>query len=83
MGGWHKVAGGLRWAPALGFVLGLTARRVEHARRRSALILRASGSTPRRVVGTDVFHAAILLWVGGDRPSVQRQRGPAVDGDDP
>ena len=30
--------------------------------------------TPHRVVGTDVFHAAILLWTAGARARRQRQR---------
>ncbi len=39
--------------------------------------------TPRRVVGTDVFHAAILLWTAGHRPRHRRQRRLRPHGDDP
>ena len=29
--------------------------------------------TPQRVVGTDIFHAAVLLWAAGHRPLGRRQ----------
>ena len=38
---------------------------------------------PRRVVGTDVFHAAILLWVAGAGALRLGQRRPRAGGDDP
>ena len=47
----------------------------------SALIL-VFRLTPHRVVGTDVFHAAILLWAAGIA-HCRRQRRLRADGDDP
>lgn len=56
----HKVASVLTGV-SVGFVLGLTSAG-SGALIAVALIM-AFRLTPRRVVGTDVFHAAILLWV--------------------
>ena len=39
--------------------------------------------TPQRVVGTDVFHAAMLLWVAGARAHGRRQRRLRADGEHP
>jgi uncharacterized membrane protein YfcA len=47
----------------LGFVLGLTS--VGSGALIGMVLILAFKLTPRRVVGTDVFHAAILLWVAG------------------
>ena len=35
--------------------------------------------TMPRIVGTDIFHAAALLWVAGHRPSHHRRRRPSRD----
>jgi uncharacterized protein len=56
----HKVAAVLTGV-SVGFVLGLTSAG-SGALIAVALII-AYRLTPRRVVGTDVFHAALLLWV--------------------
>jgi hypothetical protein len=60
MGVWHKV-----WAVALGasvgFVLGLTS--AGSGTLIAIGLILGFRLAPRRVVGTDVFHAAILLWV--------------------
>jgi len=47
----------------LGFVLGITS--VGSGALVGLVLILAFRLTPRRVVGTDVFHAAILLWVAG------------------
>ena len=47
----------------LGFVLGLTS--VGSGALVGLVLILTFRLTPRRVVGTDVFHAAILLWVAG------------------
>jgi uncharacterized membrane protein YfcA len=47
----------------LGFVLGLTS--VGSGALIGLVLIFAFRLAPRRVVGTDVFHAAILLWVAG------------------
>jgi uncharacterized membrane protein YfcA len=47
----------------LGFILGLTS--VGSGALIGMVLILAFKLTPRRVVGTDVFHAAILLWVAG------------------
>ncbi len=39
--------------------------------------------TPQRVVGTDVFHAAVLLWAAGHRPLGRRQHRLPARRDDP
>jgi uncharacterized membrane protein YfcA len=47
----------------LGFILGLTS--VGSGALIGLLLILAFRLKPRRVVGTDVFHAAILMWVAG------------------
>jgi uncharacterized membrane protein YfcA len=47
----------------LGFILGMTS--VGSGALIGLLLILAFKLTPHRVVGTDVFHAAILLWVAG------------------
>jgi uncharacterized membrane protein YfcA len=47
----------------LGFILGLTS--VGSGALIGMVLILAFKLRPRRVVGTDVFHAAILLWVAG------------------
>ena len=62
------VEGGRRWATVaigafLGFILGLTS--VGSGALIGLALILFFKLTPRRVVGTDVFHAAVLLWTAG------------------
>jgi len=62
------LSGGMKaWAVALGFVLGLILglTSVGSGALIGLVLILVFRLTPRRVVGTDVFHAAMLLWVAG------------------
>ena len=67
----HKIAAVVLGA-SVGFVLGVTSAG-SGALIAVGLIL-LFRLTPTRVVGTDVFHAAILLWAAGARARERRQR---------
>ncbi|HEV3000958.1 MAG TPA: sulfite exporter TauE/SafE family protein [Solirubrobacteraceae bacterium] len=63
-----EVEGGRRWLTVtigfvLGFILGLTS--VGSGALIGLALILVFRLSPRRVVGTDVFHAAILLWTAG------------------
>lgn len=55
------------WAVGIGFVLGLILglTSVGSGALIGLVLILVFRLTPRRVVGTDVFHAALLLWVAG------------------
>lgn len=55
------------WAIAIGFVLGLVLglTSVGSGALIGLVLILVFRLTPHRVVGTDVFHAALLLWVAG------------------
>jgi uncharacterized protein len=62
------LTGGRRWVTVaiglvLGFVLGLTS--VGSGALIGLALILVFQLSPRRVVGTDVFHAAVLLWTAG------------------
>ena len=59
--GAHKVDGRRASALVLGFVLGVTS--VGSGALIGLALILVFRLTPHRVVGTDVFHAALLLWV--------------------
>jgi uncharacterized protein len=56
-------AGTIAIGATLGFVLGLTS--VGSGALIGLVLILLYKLTPRRVVGTDVFHAAVLLWTAG------------------
>jgi uncharacterized protein len=63
-----ELDGGRRWATlaiglVLGFILGLTS--VGSGALIGLALILFFHLSPRRVVGTDVFHAAVLLWTAG------------------
>jgi hypothetical protein len=63
-----ELEGGKRWLTVgigfvLGFILGLTS--VGSGALIGLALILVFRLSPRRVVGTDVFHAAILLWTAG------------------
>ena len=62
------IEGGTRWltmtiGAVLGFILGLTS--VGSGALIGLALIVVFRLTPKRVVGTDVFHAAVLLWTAG------------------
>ena len=61
-----------------GFVVGLTS--VGSGTFFGLVMLIVFPLSAARIVGTDIFHAAALLWVAGVRPPRRRQRRPARDG---
>ena len=65
-------------ALVLGFILGLTS--VGSGALIGLALILVFRLTPHRVVGTDVFHAAILLWVAGLAAARRRQRRLRADG---
>ena len=54
-----------------GFVIGLTS--AGSGTLIAIILIAIFRLTPQRVVGTDVFHAAVLLWAAGHRPLDRRQ----------
>ena len=67
----HKVAAVVIGATT-GFVIGITS--AGSGTVIAILLIAVYRLSPKKVVGTDVFHAAILLWAAGDRPLDRRQR---------
>ncbi len=65
----------------LGFILGVTS--VGSGALIGLGLILVFRLTPHRVVGTDVFHAAIVLWAAGIAASRGRQRRLRADGNDP
>ena len=66
----HKIAA-VALGVSVGFVLGITSAGSADRRRPDPRLFRL---IPTRVVGTDVFHAAIPLWAAGACPHRGRQR---------
>ena len=65
----------------LGFVLGLTS--VGSGALIGLVLILLYKLSPRRVVGTDVFHAAVLLWTAGLAHFFSGNVDLGPDGDDP
>jgi len=62
LGRWGKVAA-VAFGLVIGFVLGVTS--AGSGALIGLVLILVFRLTPHRVVGTDVFHAAVLLWVAG------------------
>jgi uncharacterized membrane protein YfcA len=62
LGRWGKAAA-VSFGLVIGFVLGVTS--AGSGALIGLVLILAFRLTPHRVVGTDVFHAAVLLWVAG------------------
>ena len=65
-------------APSFGFVVGLTS--VGSGTFFGLMMVIVFPLSASAIVGTDIFHAAALLWVAGFGHLVSRQRRPARDG---
>ena len=65
----------------LGFILGVTS--VGSGALIGLALILVFRLTPHRVVGTDVFHAAVLLWAAGLAHVVAGQRRLRADGEHP
>ena len=68
----HKIAA-VGIGATTGFVIGLSS--AGSGTLIGIMLIAVYRLTPQKVVGTDVVHAAILLWAAGDRPHRRGQRG--------